>query len=112
MSTIPYISIERQECHTPERAELMLQQMLEGDKRDLQGGPYHDPMPFSDVHSRKVVGSCVVSLRFSLTDIGQIASAFRYERKHHEALHLMQGRKILPAHNGGEEPNGMLSDLY
>jgi hypothetical protein len=112
MSQIPYIAIDRQECHTPERAELMLQQMLADDKRNLEGGPYHDPMPFSDVHSRKVSGSCVVSIRFSYTDLGDVARAFKYEGKHREAMHLMQGRKILPAHNGGEEPNGMLSDLY
>lgn len=113
MQSIPYIDIERRDFHTPERAQAHLEAVTrEREEREAYAKEHGHPIMPSATVTEGVVGSVYFKMKFKDIDAYSIMALHHEENVFVDVQHLMQGRKVLPKHNGGEEANGLLDGLF
>lgn len=110
MQNIPFVKVSRRDCYDEEIARNYAAHVLAEDEeyRKNRDGVTIAP---SSIISVIASGTTVVTMSHAHIDAYSIEVMHHEEAKFREATNLITGRRLLPAHNGGEEENGLLSGL-
>ncbi len=108
---IPFIDIDRVDMLTEERAEARLENLLKKEAGNKAYAEENGSAYVSNVHKMGRQGSVVFVMRFSRIDSGEIGYLHAVEARDRDAMALLQGRKILPSHNGAEHGSGLTDGM-
>lgn len=112
---VPVIAVRRQECITPERAQIRLAQMQARESAHAEMGMV------SNVHSRVIPdeqdgspGSVIVTMSYDEFSEDEFSYLLAVEQRSKGFQSLIAGRKVLPGQTSDElgVSTGMLDGLY